>query len=268
MKDRTMKKDKRGFLNIFLTAMLVSVLALASGCAAKNWTLDEEGLANNLLESIKFDCTMYQVQTDRVADFIEIENTEKQILYMGNGAYADSLGIFTLADESSAQTALETVNAYLEDLGNSFRDYLPDEAAEVDEAVTVQKGRFVVFCVSPDSQTAAQLIDAAIKEGDSETTESTDASEEEPQQMNNKAVGEYPAVTADGKSKNFGNVIQIGDTGFELYSYTEKAAETYAASVCRAISPVENAKRSRQINHPLCGCASKVIPKKAPFLLQ
>ena len=37
---------------------------------------------------------------------------------------------------------------------------------------------------------------------------------------------------------------------------------------CRAISPVENAKRSRQINHPLCGCASKVIPKKAPFLLQ
>ena len=99
--------------------MLVSVLALASGCAAKNWTLDEEGLANNLLESIKFDCTMYQVQTDRVADFIEIENTEKQILYMGNGAYADSLGIFTLADESSAQTALETVNSYLEDLGNS-----------------------------------------------------------------------------------------------------------------------------------------------------
>ena len=106
MKVRTMKKHKRGFLNIFLTAMLVSVLALASGCAAKNWTLDEEGLANNLLESIKFDCTMYQVQTDRVADFIEIENTEKQILYMGNGAYADSLGIFTLADESSAQTAL------------------------------------------------------------------------------------------------------------------------------------------------------------------
>lgn len=85
MKVRTMKKDKRGFLNIFLTAMLVSVLALASGCAAKNWTLDEEGLANNLLESIKFDCTMYQVQTDRVADFIEIENTEKQILYMETG---------------------------------------------------------------------------------------------------------------------------------------------------------------------------------------
>ena len=251
MKVRTMKKHKRGFLNIFLTAMLVSVLALASGCAAKNWTLDEEGLTNNLLESIKFDCTMYQVQTDRVADFIEIENTEKQILYMGNGAYADSLGIFTLADESSAQTALETVNAYLEDLGNSFRDYLPDEAAEVDEAVTVQKGRFVVFCVSPDSQTAAQLIDAAIKEGDSETTESTDASEEEPQQMNNKAVGEYPAVTADGKSKNFGNVIQIGDTGFELYSYTEKAAETYAASVNRTAGKLKGISDVYEVLIPL-----------------
>ena len=43
---------------------------------------------------------------------------------------------------------------------------------------------------------------------------------------------------------------------------------TIGSLICRAISPVENAKRSRQINHPLCGCASKVIPKKAPFLLQ
>ena len=45
-------------------------------------------------------------------------------------------------------------------------------------------------------------------------------------------------------------------------------AEANGNYFCRAISPVENAKRSRQINHPLCGCASKVIPKKAPFLLQ
>ena len=34
---------------------------------------------------------------------------------------------------------------------------------------------------------------------------------------------------------------------------------------CGAISPVEGAKCPRQINHPLCGCASKVKPIDSPF---
>ena len=35
--------------------------------------------------------------------------------------------------------------------------------------------------------------------------------------------------------------------------------------IAGSISPVELAKRARQINHPLCGCASKVIPKTLPL---
>ena len=57
-------------------------------------------------------------------------------------------------------------------------------------------------------------------------------------------------------------------TAFLMPEGTVQRSMKLLGNYCRAISPVENAKRSRQINHPLCGCASKVIPKKAPFLLQ
>ncbi len=35
--------------------------------------------------------------------------------------------------------------------------------------------------------------------------------------------------------------------------------------ICGAMSPVEGSKSPRQINHPLCGCASKVKPIDSPF---
>lgn len=247
-----MRKKNRGQLILLFAAMLVLILVLATGCGAKNYSLDETGLANNLLENIKFDCTLYQVQEEQISDFITIENAERQIMYMGNGAYADSFGIFTLADEKAAQVAAETVRSYLQDLGDSFRDYLPNEAAEVDQAVTIQKGKYVVFCVSPDAETASQIIDGAISEGNSdEQGESPDSTNGDAEQMNSNGDEGYPAVNADGKLKSFGNVIQIGDTGFELYSYTEKAADRYAASVNRMAKKLKNASKVYEILIPL-----------------
>ena len=35
--------------------------------------------------------------------------------------------------------------------------------------------------------------------------------------------------------------------------------------LCGAMSPVEGSKSPRQINHPLCGCASKVKPIDSHF---
>ena len=208
-----MKKKKRVFLNSLCVGMLVLTVALLSGCGSKSYTLDEEGLANAFLQDIKFDTTLYQVQPERVGDFLTMENAEKQILYMGNGAYADSFGIFALSDENAAQAAVETVKSYLTDLQDSFQDYLPEEAAEIEGAVTVQKGRYVVFCISPDSAKAQELIDNHIKEGETDSGDTEQKQEDadvntdetsqndEAKQMSIKAVGDYPSVKASGKLK-------------------------------------------------------------------
>lgn len=272
-------------MRVFCVGTLTFALALTAGCGEKNYSLDEEELANSILENIEFDCTMYQVQDENIRDFLCIEGAEKQILYMGNGAYADSVGIFTLADESSAKEALNTVNEYLTDLKDSFQDYLPDEAAEIEAAASVQKGRYVVFCVSPDAEKAASIIEESIAEVDSQERISPehdeDASGDNMISDNdsdalkdkadvggtaegnaadnavnngntaNKAVGDYPTVKAKGKFKSYGNVVRIGDTGFELYSYTESGAKKYAAAVNHTAEALEGISDVYELLVPL-----------------
>lgn len=253
-------KVKGSFFKMAGIAAMVFAMAFAGGCTAKSYTLDEEALANKLLENVEFDCTMYQVQDDSISDFLTIDNTEKQIMYMGNGAYADSVGIFTLADEAAAVEAESAVGEYLSDLKDSFQDYLPDEAAEIEAAATVRKGRYVVFCISPDSEKALNIIEESITEDDSQErisperdanasgddTELTDQEE-----LTAKAVGEYPAVEADGKLKSYGNVVRIGDTGFELYSYTESGAKKYTSVVNRAAKALKGTSDVYEVLIPL-----------------
>lgn len=247
-------------MRIFGTSALIFALTLTVGCGEKSYTLNEEELANKLLEGIEFDCTMYQVQEDSIGDFLTVDNAEKQILYMGNGAYADSIGIFTFTDASAAEAAAATVDGYLSDLKDSFQDYLPEEAAEIEAAATVQKGRYVVFCVSPDAETALAVIEESITEGDSQerisperegdaSGDDTEMSDKE--ELTAKAVGEYPAVEADGKFKSYGNVIRIGDTGFELYSYTDSGAEKYSAAVNRAAKALKGMADVYEVLIPL-----------------
>lgn len=239
---------------------LIFALTLTGGCGEKSYTLNEEELANKLLEGIEFDCTMYQVQEDSIGDFLTVDNAEKQILYMGNGAYADSIGIFSFMDASAAEAAAVTVDGYLSDLKDSFQDYLPEEAAEIEAAATVQKGRYVVFCVSPDAEKALAMIEESIMEGDSqerispereEDASGDDAEMSDREELTAKAVGEYPAVEADGKFKSYGNVIRIGDTGFELYSYTESGAEKYSAAVNRAAKALKGTVDVYEVLIPL-----------------
>lgn len=250
-------------------AAMAFAMAIAGGCAAKSYTLDEEALANRLLENIEFDCTMYQVQEDSISDFLTIANAEKQIMYMGNGAYADSVGIFTLTDETAAKEAESTVGEYLSDLKASFQDYLPDEAAEIETVATVRKGRYVIFCISPDSETALNIIEESITEDDSQERISperdTDASgdDTEPNELKEptaKAEYEYPVVEADGKLKSYGNVVRIGDTGFELYSYTQSGAKKYASAVNRAAKALNGVSDVYELLIPLSSAVT--LPDK------
>lgn len=260
-----MKRRKKAF-RAFGASVLMLALALTAGCGAKSYSLDEEALANALLEKIEFDCTMYQVQDENISDFLDVNGAQKQILCMGNGAYADSVGIFTLADENAAKEASATVNAYLADLKASFADYLPSEAAKIDAAAVVQKGQYVVFCVSADSESALSLIEESITEGDSQertgperdgdasgynTNESVSSDAGNASGASNKAVGAYPSVEANGRFKSYGKVVRIGDTGFELYSYTEGCAKKYAAAVNRSAKALEGTADVYEILVPL-----------------
>ena len=170
---------------------------------------------------------------------------------MGNGTYADSFGIFTLADAEAAKGALETVQTYLTDLQDSYQDYLPAEADKIANAVVLQKGRYVVFCVSPDAETMRETIEGAFVETEeAPNADDTDkAKNNEAQSETNGAAavgqaggnadGVYPVINSKAKVNQLGNIAVIGDKAYELYTYLDKPAETYAKAVNKAAKALE-----------------------------
>ncbi len=159
-------EKKRGVLKITaLAAMIVAIIAVMSACGGgKSYELDEVELAGRLLSEVEFDCELYQVQDAKVGNFIDLEGAEREIMYMGSGSYADSFGIFRLDTEENAKAALEVVNAYLTDLQDSFKDYIPEEADKIQKATAVQRGRFVVFCITSDAENASSIIEESFVE--------------------------------------------------------------------------------------------------------
>ena len=56
MKKKEQKAGKRGMVYLLMLTMLATIM---TGCGSKSYSLDEEKLANTLLDNVKFDCNMY-----------------------------------------------------------------------------------------------------------------------------------------------------------------------------------------------------------------
>lgn len=218
---------KKGVIKITAAAaMVASLFIFCAACAAeKDYSLDEGELAVRLLSEVNFDCELYQVQEEKVGNFIDLDGAEKEIMYMGSGSFADSFGIFRVDSDDSAAAALESVNLYLADLQDSFKDYIPKEADKIRQTSAVQKGRYVVFCITSDSEKALQIIDESFQEVPEKGSKDDNTTEQEPEESEN------PAISSNAEIKDFGNVVLIGDAAYELYSYSDKTAEKYASYI-------------------------------------
>lgn len=243
-----MKVVCKRVLNIFLLLLLCASLAGCGGESAKDYQIDEADFMSAMLKQVSFDCDMYQVKPDSVENFFTLEEGTTAMVFMGSGSYADHAGIFTSPDEESAAKTLEMVQAYVEDLKHSFEDYLPEEAAKIDGAVVEQKGRYVVLCITSDDGAKSFIQDYFDQSG---TTGSSGAEGEDPSgnpggdtegaDSEGEPAGDgeaadtksdaYPVVEKDGEVETYGYVIAVGDTAYELYSYSEKAADKYAAAI-------------------------------------
>ena len=200
-----------------------------------------------LLDQVEFDCQLSQVKEEAVGSFFTFEGETKALLYMGSGAYADHAGIFTAEDEAQAKEVLSVVEGYVADLRSSFEDYIPEEAAKVDKAVVTQKGCYVVLCITND-ESAQDFIDGYFEEhqGEAGGEEPQDSDKNDGQQaagddadgaksddpgVSDDAEGNtssYPVIETKWKVVDYGNVVRVGDTVYELYSFSEGTGKKYA----------------------------------------
>ena len=117
-----------------------------------------------LLNDIVYEDTLSKLSDEDISNYIDIPEGVTGVMYMGSGATAESVAVFTAPDKATADILEDNIEMYLRDQESAFEDYKPEEAKRIDNAVLEQEGKYVVLCVSGDSSKAEALIDKTFGE--------------------------------------------------------------------------------------------------------
>ena len=140
---------------LLLGVMLLTLLA--GGCGAKGQTADVGQLTEELLTKVDFEDELTELGADMIPNLYGVEGAVEQRVYMSSGATAEEIAVFLFATEEEAQAGQEALEQRLESRKVDFANYMPDEAARLDNAVLERSGCCVALCVSAGDE-ARQII--------------------------------------------------------------------------------------------------------------
>lgn len=145
-----------------LVAGILVVLAVVStlvGCGqsvAKE--VDPQQLADRLVSEITYQQKPELMPEDELGFYMEIPEGVTNIFYMSSGDTAEEVLVITAPSEEAAITMKANVEHFLKEQADSFAKYVPETVTRIEDAVLVQKGVYVVLCVSDESQKAETII--------------------------------------------------------------------------------------------------------------
>ena len=150
-------------LTMILAALAMTMSLVACGGGEEKVTeIDVVALANRLVTEVTY---TEELQEDDVENyFFSIEEGVTGIAYMSAGFSGEEVVIFTAPDEETAKTTKEMVEGFLAEQSTTMAPYAPDAVERIDNAVLVQKGNYVILCVSEDSEKAEEIIKEAFGE--------------------------------------------------------------------------------------------------------
>lgn len=102
---------------------------------------------------------LYELDEDTAKTLYGDLDTEQALVWSSSGTTADEVALFQAADADVAEAVLAAVQQRVEDRRESYADYMPDEAAKLEEAIAEQHGTYVVLCVCPEPDQAREIID-------------------------------------------------------------------------------------------------------------
>ena len=142
--------------------ILLALLALVS-CTAKSVEIDVAEAAQTILDGVTFRDSLFRIEDDAVVYYYgdKVEGLPCAV-YVGSGATAEQVAVFEAEDEAAADIVLDAMKSHVESEINSFRDYIPEEVAVLENAITVKSGRYVALVVGGGSDTL-KVVESAMK---------------------------------------------------------------------------------------------------------
>lgn len=152
-----MKRLFCGLIAVMLMFVLVS-------CGSQTTQIDKNALASHILQNVSFAEHLEEIDSEYAVSSFDLDPEScSAVCFNSSAAVADTLTIFEANDESYVSAINEAVNAKIDYLKEGYSDYGPAEVPKIENAVVITEGRFVVFCICPDSGAAEKVIQNFIK---------------------------------------------------------------------------------------------------------
>lgn len=145
----------------FLCVFISAVLALSlTACGSGEKAFDPAADAKALLETAGvFSETLTEIDRSTACALYGIdENTVTGSAIYGATGSAEELAIFTLSDETAAQTAAKQLGYRVEDRKEELTDYMPAELPKLDKAVVETRGNSVLLVIAADYAGVDELL--------------------------------------------------------------------------------------------------------------
>ena len=156
-----MRKERCYMKKIWGIAVAIAIFL--AGCQNSAKEIDAAALAGSLVNEITYEDKLESVDADTISMYIEVPENTEAIMYMGSGSTAEEVAVFTSKDAETAGETLKKVQEHLDDQTASFKAYKAEEAKRVEDAVLKQEGKYVILCVSGDTDKANEIIEKAFK---------------------------------------------------------------------------------------------------------
>lgn len=153
-----MKKTLAGLMALIT---IITALVSCGGGDDKNFAMDGAAVAKALLDGIKFDDALAEVPHAAATAVYGVDSGINVTAYMGSGATAEQIAVFEAADDEAAKALTSAMEAYIDRQIESYKGYVPSEVPRLEDAIIRGKGKYVILCVTGDTETAEKIISDA-----------------------------------------------------------------------------------------------------------
>lgn len=144
-------------ISLLLAALLIFALAGCGGAQTKD--VDVAAMAADLAKNVKYESEeMRQLPAEKLANYVDVPEGAEAAFYMGEGMTMEEIIAVKCANEKDAAALKTAMEALLKSQIDSVRPYQPESVPRLENAVLIQKGVYVVLCVTDDADTARQII--------------------------------------------------------------------------------------------------------------
>lgn len=151
-------------LGIIFCCMLV---ILSAGCSAQgDKDIDIRALADELHENISEADAMIELEAGILENFYLFEEdtvADYKIYVSGNTGIAADIAVIKAASQESVASVREAVERRISDLNFNFEGYIPAQIDKISNCILVEKGSYIILCITEDYATAQTIIDSYTK---------------------------------------------------------------------------------------------------------